>query len=68
MTDFFSRGNICMLLWASFSPHKRHREYMTRLTTGCDGNSPTYALHICCFVIVLKSMQSRNSTPLFASL
>lgn len=41
---------------------------MDRLTTGCDGNSLTDAVHFWCFIIFLKSMQSRRFAPLFANL
>lgn len=51
----------------SFSLHLLHRKYMDGLTTRCDGNSLTDALHFWCFIIFLKSMQSRRFAPLFTS-
>lgn len=67
MTDLFACRNICTPLQA-FSPLMLHGKRVDGLTTGCDGKSLTDALHFWCFIIFLKSMQSRRFAPLFASL
>lgn len=57
-----------LLLQGSFSPYTVYRKRMDGLTTGCDGNSLTKAMHFYCFIIFLKSMQSKRFAPLFTSL
>lgn len=51
-----------------FWHYMRAYKCMDGLTTGCDGNTLTDALHFRSFIIILKSAQSRRFAPFYASL